>query len=278
MDESTRPGPRFRLGFTCILLAWATLNALSYFGRSDGWGNLLGNQPDAAEAIGFPWIIWEEGPGLNSSRIDPVGLAADAALGIICSILAGLAAVGCKRMPVRSSPLPCPPAAVPTSPRKLQFSLRALLMVAVVEALVFGLIQASVEARPVLLLAVYLLGPLLIVGVAHRLHLNNQQPSDPLFHRLKRPSTLPPLNAQVPPPVPPRLSHPSSPPRPRAPSAATESIWCRTKGRHPINSPLRPKPPPRLSRPPRPQKSPPEPTAHGEIYPTAQRTPDPATG
>jgi hypothetical protein len=169
MGESTHAGPRFRLGFTCMLLAWATLNALSYFVRSDGWGNLLGTQPDAAEAIGFPWIIWAEGPGVGSSRIDPVMLAADAALGIIFSILAGLAAVGCKRIAVRSSPLPCQPPAVPTSPRKLQFSLRALLMVAVVEALVFGLIQASVVARPVLLLLVYLLGPLLIVGVAYRL-------------------------------------------------------------------------------------------------------------
>ena len=169
MDESTHAGPRFRIGFTCMLLAWATLNALSYFLRSDGWGNLLGSQPDAAEAIGFPWIVWEEGPGLSSTRIDLVMLSADAALGIICSVLAGLATAGCKGNAVRSSPLPCPPAAVAASPRKLQFSLRALLMAAVVEGLVFGVIQASVEARPVLLLLVYLLGPLLIVGVAYRL-------------------------------------------------------------------------------------------------------------
>ena len=169
MDESTHRGQRFRLGFTCMLLAWATLNALSYFLRSDGWGNLLGSQPDAAEAIGFPWIVWEEGPGLSSTRIDLVMLSADAALGIICSVLAGLATAGCKGNAVRSSPLPCPPAAVAASPRKLQFSLRTLLMAAVVEALVFGVIQASVEARPVLLLLLYLLGPLLIIGVAYRL-------------------------------------------------------------------------------------------------------------
>ena len=169
MDESTHAGPRFRLGFTCMFLAWATLNALSYFVRSDGWGNLLGSQPDAAEAIGFPWIIWAEGPGLSSSRVDPIMLAADAVLGIACSILAGLVALKCKRITIWFSPIPCPPATVPTSPRNLQFSLRALLMVAVVEALVFGVIRASVEARPVLLLLVYLLGPLLIIGVANRL-------------------------------------------------------------------------------------------------------------
>ena len=169
MDESTHAGPRFRLGFTVMLLAWATLNALSYFVRSDGWGNLLGTRPDAAEAIGFPWIIWEESSGGSSFQIDQIGLAADAALGIAFSVLAGLAALKCRRITVRSSPLPHPSAAVPRSPRKLQFSLRALLMVAVVEALVLGVIRASVEARPVLLLLVYLLGPLLIIGVANRL-------------------------------------------------------------------------------------------------------------
>ena len=168
-NEPTHRRQGFRLGFTSTLLAWATLNALSYFVWSDGWGNLLGTRPDAAEAIGVPWIIWEEGPGLSSSEIDLVALSANVAFGVCCTVLAGLAAA---RFGWTDSPAPLSPSSAPTvpsAPRKLQFSLRALLMVAVVEALVFGAIRASVVARPLLLLLIYLLGPPVIVGVAHRL-------------------------------------------------------------------------------------------------------------
>ncbi len=169
LENATHRGRSFRLGFTCVLIAWATLNAISYFVWSEGWGNLLGTQPDASEAIGVPRIVWEEGPGVSSSEIDSDALAANGAIGVFCSILAGLAAARFVRTsgPLPETPPPTP--AVPKVPRKLQFSLRALLMVAVVEALVFGAIRASVEARPVLLLLIYLLGPLVIVGVAHRL-------------------------------------------------------------------------------------------------------------
>ena len=169
MENAIHRGRSFRLAFTCTLLAWATLNAVSYFVWSDGRGNLLGNRPDAAEAIGVPWVVWEEGPGVTSSEIDLVALAANVALGVFCSVLVGLAAAPFGRPGAASLPSPSPTPAIPTAPRKLQFSLRALLMVAVVEALVFGAIRASVEARPVLLLLIYLFGPLLIVGVAHRL-------------------------------------------------------------------------------------------------------------
>ena len=161
----------FRAGFTWILLTFAAANAVSYFVRSDGLGNMLGTQPGGVEAIGFPWLIWAQRGSAGTYELNSAGLACDVAVTIAVAGLAGiLVAWFRRRQPVRTAQ-PAPPVSVstPTQSRKLQFSLRSLFLVAVVEALVFGAIRASVDARPVLLLLIYLLGPGVIIGVAYRL-------------------------------------------------------------------------------------------------------------
>jgi hypothetical protein len=153
----------FRIGFSWTLLAWASLNALSYFVWSRGWGNLLGTHPGAAEAVGFPWIIWTQ----DTHLCHIPALLGDTALGLLAAATAGLATawvankigwVGNEPSPIAAARL-CPK-------RQWQFSLRALFVVTTIVAIVLAIARMTTTARPVLLALIYLLGPLLIVTVS----------------------------------------------------------------------------------------------------------------
>jgi hypothetical protein len=160
----TTPAARgFRIGFSWTLLAWASLNALSYFVWSRGWGNLLGTQPGVAEAVGFPWIIWRQDTYL--CRIP--ALLGDTALGLLAATAAGFvtARVAGKTVLIddgRSNNL----VTGSPAPRQWQFSLRALFVVTTIVAIVLAVARMTITARPALLALIYWLGPLLVVTVA----------------------------------------------------------------------------------------------------------------
>jgi hypothetical protein len=151
--------------FLLVFLLWAAANALSYFVRSDGWGDLLGQSPQNAQAIGFPWLIWSEDGSYGSvnyfallGNVATALLAAGMAYGIVAALTGHDAISASGSGPAASQP-----------GRALQFQLRTLFALVLVEAVILGGIRMYGDARPALLAAIYLLGPSLLLAVAWRL-------------------------------------------------------------------------------------------------------------
>lgn len=150
------------------VLAFASLNSLSYFVRTGG------NLDRHGGRIGFPWLVWEDN-GCFGGRFYPDALLADIAVGLSAS-----AAIGCLfAMIIRGERrfwrprFGAPPRAQDSAneaphgesrwPR--QFSLRGLLLLTASVAVLLALgqeVDASVKRQ--LLIPLYWLGPGLLVS------------------------------------------------------------------------------------------------------------------
>ena len=155
----------FVRGFAVAILIGGTINALSYFGRSDGLGNLLGTHSDRQEALGFPWKLWERGNAYGGFFVDyaavtgnlAAGLLLGFVLGCLCIALSGrLNRIG-ERIEATMNRQPHHR----TAP--VQFSLRGLLASMAVVAILSALWRSSLAARPEMLAIIYLIGPLVLV-------------------------------------------------------------------------------------------------------------------
>ena len=154
--------------FLLVLLLCAAANALSYFVRSDGWGNLLGQTPQNSQAIGFPWLIWQEGGALGT--YNRLALIADLLAAFLTASLAWMVAgwLTKRRLALPSDDSGHDPDEVCPG-RALQFQIRTLLALVVIEAVVLGAIRTYGDARPALLATIYVFGPSLLLAVAWRL-------------------------------------------------------------------------------------------------------------
>ncbi|HEV3344245.1 MAG TPA: hypothetical protein VG125_27970 [Pirellulales bacterium] len=171
----TRHSLAFRHAALATLLAFAALNAASYFVRSDR-GKLLGHA-HGVDRIGFPWLAWQDGAapenGFATLALGPDGyfdyggLAMNAGAALVAAILGGLLATAAfrpngagKRMGTTSfdrRDAGGPP----------QFSLRSLLIVTTIVA---GVLAYQRAATPQLyafaLAAIYVCGPSVLVCCA----------------------------------------------------------------------------------------------------------------
>ncbi len=167
MVRSNTPAAR---AFLLILLLWAAANALSYFFRSDEWGNLLGLSPQSGQAIGVPWVIWSESG--SSGFYSRLALLGNATVALLTAAMAHMLVA--KFLRHRQDDMLAPGNAclemTESSPgRALQFRIRTLLALFVVEAIILGGVRSLGDARPALLAAIYLLGPSLMLAVGWRL-------------------------------------------------------------------------------------------------------------
>lgn len=156
----------FLLGAFWTLLFFAALNAVSYFFRSDGFGDLVGARPQNAEAIGLPKEIWREPPHSRSEHIDGGALLFNIGVWLTVSVPGGLlvmVAFGVRltnaiiRLSIRKYRHSS------QQPRRLQFSLRTLMLLTAVVAVVVAGARRSVPLRRALLGTIYLCGPWIIV-------------------------------------------------------------------------------------------------------------------
>ena len=149
----------FAQGAIAGVLVTGTLNALSYFVRSGGWGSLLGGP--AAESIGFPLRLWS-GDGYHFSAISTRGVLGNVVFAIGLSLLCGLAlrqfAVPLNRLIDKMS------SEVEES-HQFQFSLRALLMFTLGGGVVSAVVR-TLALSPRVLAGIYLFGPLCLVLIA----------------------------------------------------------------------------------------------------------------
>ncbi|MFO0819252.1 MAG: hypothetical protein U1A77_14995 [Pirellulales bacterium] len=157
-----------------VLLAGA-LNAASYFARSEGGGNLLGNHPRQREAIGFPLEMWEAGNDFDGYYVDLGPFLLNIACGAAMGIAAGVFTL--RFRPLLDSLEQDVERTLANAPRHPpQISLRGMLVATGLAALVAAAARYANEGRPEVLGAFYLLGPWLLVATAFLpLGLNWQQ-------------------------------------------------------------------------------------------------------
>ena len=154
--------------FAAVLIC-ATLNAVSYFVRSDRGGNLYGTSPENRAAIGFPWQIWEQLPHRDAEATELGRLLANLA---VAAGVAGVLAVGGRagdRRPVRQ-PLALPTDQVDQTAEQSwwpSFTLSQLLLATAVLAIVCSLLRPWNPPAVAGLRAVTCGGPILLVWVIH---------------------------------------------------------------------------------------------------------------
>lgn len=162
----TTPSRWFARGFLVGVLVCGALNALSYFFRSDGWGNLLGVTPQNDEALGFPVKVWEAGNTYGGLFVDYPALLVCAVCAAAVGTACGLLTVACRRQLDRLvAQLEARMAR--DEPRvQFQFSVRGLLLATTAVALAAAVGGRALAARAEALGAIYALGPWLLVALA----------------------------------------------------------------------------------------------------------------
>lgn len=151
--------------FVVALLVVGGANAVSYFFRSEGLGNLLGNHPERRQAIGFPLEIWEHGNAYQGFYVDYGALlgnlAAASFLGLVFGVIAYRITPYLNEIERRVIE-----EMEGREREHFQFSMRGLIGATVVAALLAALWRNSSSARPEVLGAIYLLGPIVLVATA----------------------------------------------------------------------------------------------------------------
>jgi hypothetical protein len=161
----TTPTRWFLRGFAVGILISGSLNALSYFFRSQGWGNLLGTAPRHHESIGFPCVLWETGNTYGGYFVDFLGLLGNflfaAAVGAACGLITLRHRERLNRLVEQFDE------AVERQTRaRVQFSLRGLFAATALAALVAAGARYALDGRAEVLGAIYLLGPWILVLIA----------------------------------------------------------------------------------------------------------------
>ncbi len=156
----------FANGLMAGFLVVAALNSVSYFVRSGGWSRLLNASPtDEGQALGFPFEIWRSGETYGGAFADYRAIA----LNTLTALLFGsfLGSIAIARIDWLNRLLDDMIASESKSAsRGFQFSLRGMLLMTTVAAVIAGSARASIVARPELLAGIYLLGPLFLILVA----------------------------------------------------------------------------------------------------------------
>jgi hypothetical protein len=167
MNQSivTTPARWFVRGFAVGVLTCASLNALSYFARSEGGGNLLGTRPKHRESLGFPFEMWESGNAYGGLFVDITGLLMNASFGALVGALCGALTVR-YREPLNHMVEEFENQISGQASRNVQFSMGGLLIATGLAALVAAATRYALEGRAEVLGLIYLLGPWLLVVVA----------------------------------------------------------------------------------------------------------------
>lgn len=154
----------FIRGTAVGMLLMASVNAISYFFRSGDWSSLVGRPQSLDESVGFPFKVWEAGNTYEGMYADypmmGMNILVAAAVG---SILGWLTAR--KTDFLNGLIQDMQEGWTPHRHQSVQFSLRGL-MVATLIAAVVATFARHYAARPETLIAIYTLGPAMLVAIA----------------------------------------------------------------------------------------------------------------
>ena len=153
----------FGRGIFLGILLCAILNALSYFVRSGGWGGLLGASV-GGEAIGFPFLLWQQGNAYGGYFVEYAALAWNTLFGVGLGAICGVATL--TQLHLLNSVVAEAEAGAANQDRNpFQFSLRGMFVATLLAALLAA-IGRTWAARPEVLAGIYLFGPSLLVVLA----------------------------------------------------------------------------------------------------------------
>jgi hypothetical protein len=161
----TTPGRWFIRGVLVGVLISASLNAVSFFFRSERGGNLLGTSPDRYEALGFPRALWETGNNYGGLFIDLPALVMNALFALALGAACGWMTLWFRPRLNRLVEAFEQSQATPQRGR-LQFTLRGLLTLCSVAAVVAAGAHYALAGNPAVLGMIYGLGPWLLVLIA----------------------------------------------------------------------------------------------------------------
>lgn len=154
----------FLRGTAVGMLLMAAVNAISYFFRSADWSSLVGQPRSLQESVGFPFVVWEAGNTYGGMFADypmmGVNILIAAAVG---SIIGSVAARKTKFLNRLIQELQQGASSHKHQP--IQFSLLGLMIATTIVA-VMAMLARQFAARPETLIAIYGLGPLLLVAIA----------------------------------------------------------------------------------------------------------------
>ena len=160
----TTPARWFLRGALVGVLFCASLNSVSYFFRSESWGDLIGTAPEHAEALGFPFQLWEKGNSYGGYFVDYPALLSDAlfatAAGAICGLITLRMRGGLNQMVEDVEQ------AATGAGTNFQFSLRGLLLATGLAALIAAVGRHVLAGRPEVVAVIYILGPWILVAIA----------------------------------------------------------------------------------------------------------------
>jgi hypothetical protein len=146
------------------MLLMAAVNAISYFFRSADWSSLVGQPKSLQESIGFPFVVWEAGNTYGGMFANypmmGVNILVAALFGSAIGFVAARKTNFLNRLIQEMQE--------ETSKHKhqpIQFSLQGLLIATTIAA-VLAMLARQFAARPETLMAIYGLGPLLLVAIA----------------------------------------------------------------------------------------------------------------
>lgn len=162
---ATTPTSWFVRGFFVGILVIASMNAGSYFFRSESGGNLLGTRPNHREALGFPCELWESGNTYGGYFVDYAALLVDGLFAASVGVLCGLGTV---RHRARLNRLVAVLEKAGDEPRRahVQFSSRGLLLATALAALMAAAARYALAGQAQSLGLIYLLGPWVLVLIA----------------------------------------------------------------------------------------------------------------
>jgi hypothetical protein len=162
---STTPRQWFWRGFLVGVLLIATLNAVSYFVRSEHFGNLLGTTPEHRQALGFPFEIWESGNHYGGFFVDYRMLFLNGTVAAAVGLACGLTVLGFQDPLTRMvRDLETPREASPGG--RMQISLGGLMLAILAAAILATIARHAVARRPMALAMIYLLGPWVLILIA----------------------------------------------------------------------------------------------------------------
>ena len=161
----TTSGRWFIRGFMVGILISGSLTAVSYFFRSERGGNLLGTAPNHYEALGFPCMLWETGNTYGGLFVDVPALLWNALFSAALGAGCGLATL---RFRVRLNDLVERLERTVTARQqgKLQFSLKGLLVLCGLAAVMAAGAHYALAGNPAVLGIIYGLGPWILVLIA----------------------------------------------------------------------------------------------------------------
>jgi hypothetical protein len=161
----TTPGRWFVRGVLVGILISASLNAASFFVRSERGGNLLGTAPGRYEALGFPWKMWETDNPYGGLFIDLPALLLNGLFALVVG--AGCGLVTLRFLPRLNRLVQRFEQSQTALPRgRWQFSLRGLLTLCSLAAVGAAGAHYALAGNPAVLGILYGLGPWLLVGIS----------------------------------------------------------------------------------------------------------------